>query len=379
MNTLLSDVKYILPPKSFFKKIPASIIRPDIPLPISPVSNPAAFNPADITIEALQAGFLIVAAYDRSHKDLSYFKDLFLELQPNALQEITNIALIKINNEQYDVAEQLLRALEGFFPHDAGTLLNLAILMEERAAHIGLDHTQRGIQYILEAEQRYTVLAQSDTPLPSALLNGGFFFARQKKFAQAENFLERYIQTNESKKEQMNGRKEKATALLNEIRRQGLSDQHFANARNYAETGNYEEAAQNIHLFLTEHPQSWNGWFLLGWILRFQKHWDSARASFEQSLVFGKKNPETFESAAVDLYNELAICSMELGMFDTATQYLLEALKKEPENTKIISNLGVVAMREDRVNDARGFFKTVLEITPDDPIARTMLTRLDES
>ena len=46
-----------------------------------------------------------------------------------------------------------------------------------------------------------------------------------------------------------------------------------------------------------------------------------------------------------------------------------EALALEPENTKVISNLGIVSLKTGTRPEALGFFRTVLEIEPDDRIA----------
>ncbi len=83
-------------------------------------------------------------------------------------------------------------------------------------------------------------------------------------------------------------------------------------------------------------------------------------------------------AAGPDPLNELAICLMELGDLAAAERTLRAALAVEPENTKIISNLGVVAMRRERDEEARGFFRTVLELDPDDPVARRYLDSLEK-
>jgi Flp pilus assembly protein TadD len=70
---------------------------------------------------------------------------------------------------------------------------------------------------------------------------------------------------------------------------------------------------------------------------------------------------------------------MELGDLAAAGRTLRAALAAEPENTKIVSNLGVVAMRQGRDEEARGFFRTVLELDPADPVARRYLDSLKKT
>ena len=72
---------------------------------------------------------------------------------------------------------------------------------------------------------------------------------------------------------------------------------------------------------------------------------------------------------SADTLNELAICLMELGKLDESGKRLSEALRLDPENPKIISNLAILSLRRGRDAEARGFFRSVLEIAPGDPIA----------
>jgi Flp pilus assembly protein TadD len=64
---------------------------------------------------------------------------------------------------------------------------------------------------------------------------------------------------------------------------------------------------------------------------------------------------------------------MELGDYAEARRRLETALRKDPENVKIISNLGVLASKTGDTGLAAGFFRTVLELDPEDPVARVYL------
>jgi Flp pilus assembly protein TadD len=75
-----------------------------------------------------------------------------------------------------------------------------------------------------------------------------------------------------------------------------------------------------------------------------------------------------------DTRNELAICLMELGDYPGARRHLESALRRDAENIKIISNLGVLALKTGNRLEAAGFFRTVLELEPEDPLARRYLS-----
>ena len=84
----------------------------------------------------------------------------------------------------------------------------------------------------------------------------------------------------------------------------------------------------------------------------------------------------TLGAEGIDALNELSICLLELGRIVEARRALEKALRVEPENVKIISNLGAIALRQGRRSEAAGFFRTALEIDPDDPAAKNWLAGL---
>ena len=64
---------------------------------------------------------------------------------------------------------------------------------------------------------------------------------------------------------------------------------------------------------------------------------------------------------------------MELKLFDEAEKHLINALSLDSESIKIISNLGTLALKQGKQEEAEAFFRTVLEINPDDKIALNVL------
>jgi Flp pilus assembly protein TadD len=126
-----------------------------------------------------------------------------------------------------------------------------------------------------------------------------------------------------------------------------------------------EEALSRIRKFLEKNPDSWNAWFLLGWALRKLGRWEDGATAFRQAKEKGGANS--------DIHNELAICLIEIGDLKAARRELEAALRYDPENVKIISNLGVVSLKSGNTEEAMGFFRTVLELEPEDMVAREVL------
>lgn len=68
---------------------------------------------------------------------------------------------------------------------------------------------------------------------------------------------------------------------------------------------------------------------------------------------------------------------MELGDLEGSKQSLLSAFAISPEDTKIISNLGYLALRMGNKEEARKYFATVLEFDSKDKIAAHELSKLE--
>jgi tetratricopeptide (TPR) repeat protein len=154
---------------------------------------------------------------------------------------------------------------------------------------------------------------------------------------------------------------------IQELKDSGLDDENFIGAHKLIQEGKIKEGMDSIRNFLERYPLVWNGWFMLGWALRLEGRYNDAQAAFRKALELGGTNSDT--------RNELAICLMEQGDIESARRELESALMEDPENIKIISNLGVLAARNGEKEKAEAFFRTVLEIDSNDPLAKQYLFR----
>lgn len=350
-----------------------------IPLPLLLSGEKEDFRTESLSEEMILAGMLNVFAYERDNQHIAYYRDIFKTLRPNIHDEMTSAAILKIKNADFDLAEQLLFALEGLFPEDMPTKLNIALLMDERAhfyEHAGAE--DYADYYTDKAFQSYKEVLAAEPPIPEAFFNAGFFFIKQKNFPKAKSVFETYLQLVSSEDEAVIQRKQKAAELITWIETQALDDELFKGAFDFIQMGQEDKALEKIREFLEHHPKVWNAWFLLGWALRRQERWQDASEAFLHCLELGKKNKEELAVAYCDICNELAICLMELSRFDESRRWLITALEQEPENIKIISNLGTLALKEGKTEEAKAFFRTVVDIYPEDPLAREVLQRLGE-
>ena len=361
---------------TFTAKIPG--FDSSIPLPLLLDSDGKDFTAESISEEMILAGMLHVFAYQRDNQHIAYYRDIFKELRPDIRGEMTNAAILKIKNADFDLAERLLLALEGLFPEDMQTKLNVALLMDERARFYEQAGSEADADYYTDrAFEMYKEVLAAEPALPEAFFNAGFFFINQKNFLKAKSLFETYIQIETAHNDVTEQRKQKASELIEWITTQALDDELFKSAFDFIQMGEEDKALEKIREFLEHHPKVWNAWFLLGWALRRQERWQDAAGAFKHCLELGKGAQSELSVAYCDICNELAICLMELDRFEESRQWLFSALEQEPENIKIISNLGTLALKEGNTDEAKAYFRTVLDMYPDDMLAVEILKKLE--
>ncbi|MBQ7969838.1 MAG: tetratricopeptide repeat protein [Treponema sp.] len=381
MNTVnsLESVFYISMPENFKLSDESFQIDTSIQLPVQKKDSdaPGVFNPSEITAEQILAGILTVLAYDRKNEHLDYYRSLLLKAKPEIKKELCEAAILKTKNEDFDLAEEIFLALIGLDPEDEAIILNMALFLDQRAD----SYRRAGLfddadAYDADAYAYYKQAMDSDNPIPDAYFNVGFYFMKQYKYREAKDSFETYLAlTCDYSDEDMgeNGvyKKERAQEILNEIKNQNMDDVRFQNAFDLISKGEDEKALEEIRLFLQNNPEVWNAWFMLGWALRKMGRFEDAKQAFLEAIKFGaEKNADTL--------NELALCSIQLREFSLAKKYLLDAFALEPESTKIISNLGYLALAEGNKQEARNYFATVLEYDSNDKIAAAELMKLEK-
>ena len=348
-----------------------------IPLPVQLTAPDEELKISELTQEMILAGILTVLAYDTENSQLDYYRSIIKSVHPGIREEMTEAAILKIRNGDFALAEEIFLALKGLDPEDKMTILNLALLMDERANNMrqaGLDDEAEAFD--ANAFEYYRSAMTAEPAIPEAFFNAGFFYLKQKNYRKAKDVFETYLKVETAETDTAKNRKEKAFQIVNEIASRDLDDDLFKSAYDFITMGQEEKALEQIRLFMELHPKVWNAWFLLGWALRKLGRWEDARAAFMQALEIGKEENSGIETGYADICNELSICLMELGELDESRSWLVSALEQESENTKIISNLGMVSMKQGNKAEAEGFFRTVLEIDPKDRLAKEMLAQI---
>jgi Flp pilus assembly protein TadD len=360
--------------------LPAFAFDPAVPIPIELPAGEEGIKAEEITLEMILSGMLRVLAGEETPPALSsageglrwpgYYRRMVLALRPGIEGELTEAAVLKARNGDFALALEILSALKGLCPDSSPVFLNRAMVLEERAAALERAGQETAAERdYLAAEAVYGEALALENPVPDVLFNAGRFFLKRRDYSRALVCFRAYGSLEEEEAEGLelsSEKRENALTLVREIEEHGLEDEDFREAWEHIRRGREREGMDRIRLFLERRPGVWNGWFLLGWALRRLERWADARSSLEKAVELGGDTSDT--------RNELAICLMELGDYPGARRQLENALRRDVDNIKIISNLGVLALKTGDKQEAAGFFRTVLELEPEDPLARRYLS-----
>jgi tetratricopeptide (TPR) repeat protein len=351
----------------------------DVPLPLELLPGDDVLKPETLSTEMILSGLLRELAVRPESEHAAYYRTLVFVLRPGITGELTGAAILKSKNGDHDTALEILGMLEGLYPRqmeDAGEggalpliLLNKALILETRAetraASTGCAAPRENAAPAGFAAAEAAWEEALALPLPNTLFYAGLFYYRQAEYRRAAELLGRYADGENKNAGEDAEKRAKARELLDEIRKDGLDDETFQEACALIRSGAEEKGILAARDFLERRPQSGKGWFALGWGLRRLSRWKDAAACFEKAAEYGL--------AAADTRNELAICLMETGDYDKAKRELESALRDDPENVKIISNLGALALRRGQEGEAAAFFRAALELAPDDSVAAAYL------
>jgi tetratricopeptide (TPR) repeat protein len=362
----LERILYISLPEDIENKLEGFVLDPSIPLPVEPPPGVKAPDLSSLSWEMIVSAMLKIFAWQPDHPHIEYFRRFITTVHPELANEMTRAAIIKARTGQFEIAEELFRALVNLRPDQDSSFVNLATLFEEEAEALtkeGLEEeAEEKLRLELAAYHRGIEFHPDSAPLR---YSAGLFFLQRGNPDKAREHFARFLELEPEGSE----RREEAAQILRELKARSLEEEGFKEAFDLIRMGREDKGIEKVRGFLENNPGVWNAWFLLGWGLRKTGVYDKALEAFDKSIEFNPSNPDSF--------NERAICSMELGRFGAAEKDLKSALKLEPENTKIISNLGILALKKGDPSLARAYFQTVLEYDPGDPVAAQYLDKLE--
>jgi tetratricopeptide (TPR) repeat protein len=360
----LPNIFFISLPETMKTTISGFTVDPSKLLPVEVPPGEEEFRLDNLSWEMILAGMLKILAYEPDHEHAGYYRNFVLSVKPDILNQLEEAGIIKVKNKEFDLAEDIFKALLGLKPMEPAYAINLALLCEERSlVYGGLCKQDLEEYYKSQAFEYHKKALGIDPDFPEACYNAGYFFLRNGNIEKADEYLRRFLDISDDAKKKT-AVSARLKSLSGRIRMDGL----FKEAFDFIQLGKEEEGIKKIKVFLEENPDYANAWFLLGWAHRRLKQYDKGRDAFLRSL--------DLDTPHVDTLNELSICLMELDDFEGCRNRLIQALEMEPDNTKILSNLAILSLKEHREGDAAAIFTEVLKIDPDDPIATQYLSYL---
>ncbi|MCR5762497.1 MAG: tetratricopeptide repeat protein [Treponema sp.] len=375
----LDSIYFVKLPENFKLSANDIHIDPAIQLPVQKKESgeDAESDLKNLTQEQVLAGILTVLAYDKANPNLDYYRKLIQDARPNIVKELSEAAILKTKNEDWELAEEIWNAVHGIQPENKAIILNMALFFDQRADNYRNSGLYEDADaYDDDALLHYRDAMDSDPELPDAFFNAAFFYLKKHNYSEAKSCLESFIGLTADEKEEDIGENgtykiERAQEMLNKINSRNLENERFHNAYELISRGEEEKGLEEIRKFIQDNPAVWNAWFLLGWGLRRLERFTEARQAFEKAQECDGGDQ------SADTYNELAICQLETGDYDGAQESLCDALNLDPDNTKVISNLGYLSLKKGNKEEARKYFMTVLEIDPKDKIAIQQLKNLE--
>ena len=355
-NGPLDNIVYISIPEDIEK--PADLpIDPAILMPVEMPAGSSRFDLQELSWAMIISAMLRILAYDPGHEHADYYRSLITAVRPDIKSELLESGVIKARNKDFSVAEEIFLSLTNLFEDDIAVALNLALVYEEHGeAYEKIGKDEYADRYYEKAFDAYKNALDVDPDSPDAHMYVATFFMKRRNFEKALIHFEAFLGLSDDTKKQ-----KKAREMITRLKNRSHYDVLFTEAYDFIKIGKEKEGIERITRFLEANPSVWNAWFLLGWAHRRLGNYSEGRDAFYKAIEHG--------STEADTHNELAICLLELGSYAESRRELETALRMEPENTKIISNLGILAIKQDEPEKAAGFFRTVLEIDPDDEMA----------
>ncbi|HSZ60495.1 MAG TPA: FG-GAP-like repeat-containing protein [Terriglobales bacterium] len=130
----------------------------------------------------------------------------------------------------------------------------------------------------------------------------------------------------------------------------------------FFQRGYMEQAAASFQIALRDEPQSAEALYGIGSVYLDQQKTAEARESFERALKLRATFPDTLANS----WNNLGLLAARGGRTDEAIRDFQEALKLSPDHMIALVNLGGAYRQQKRWDDARKTYERAVEVNPDD-------------
>ena len=357
----MNSVFFISVPEGLQHSIGEFTVNPAILLPVELKPGETELDLSSITWEMIISGMLRVMVWEPENEHISYYRDFINNVRPDIEADLVNAGIEKAKQSEFELAEELFSTALSFNPGSAASLYNLAQVYESRArAYKELGDSDLEQEFLEKTLGAYYKVCSSAPPQAQILKSAAEFYLRIGDNENALNSFQALSELEDSRE---------TREIIQELNLRKELDSKFHAAYEAIRENREMEAVDLIDRFLATSDEVWTAWFLRGWAKRRLGEFDEAENNFLKAEALSGPQP--------DLLNELAICTMEKGKLIESRNYLEKALILEPDNIKILSNLGIVALKSGNSNEAVKHFNEVLQIDPNDKIAKDYLDYLN--
>lgn len=360
MTEKLKDIQFIKLPGD--RRIGDTILKGDTALP---VLFKKGQKPEDIDFNSIVAGLIKVVAWDPENENIEYYKNVLLEMQPNAIKELNLASISKSKQKDFDFALELMLAVKNL-SNAPESYVNLAVLYAQMTVDFHSKHDDvkadmyddKIIQVLNECIEKHPNYAPAYSEISA-------FHMRHGDLENARDYLARYVKLeNDAKK------REQAQKSLDNFNQILDSNNKLLYVYDKMMMGCADEALSAIEKHIAQGNKSWEAYFLRGWAKRVLEDYDGAQKDLLESLRLDSKNAE--------VYNELSICAKEHGDVELAKNYLQIALDLDDEDMTYITNLAFLHLNDEEFTESRELLEKARAIDQNDPHLKFLMQEYEE-
>ena len=359
----LSDVLFISMEGQQNFKINGFDIREDVMLPVF-VEDRSKFSPEQLTPDNIMTGMIKVITAEPDNQHIDYYRDFIYHVDPNIEGRLSSVAYEAEKNNHFIEAFDMFKTLIALNPDSIDTNLNLAVSYDEysqRLSENGQD--TESDKYSEMAYEMFKVVEAFDEKNESAYFYLGRFYLLRENYDKAVEYFKEFVRV--SKDEE---RIAEVKKLFMDIENLGIEDEDYDMGVSLIQSEKYTDAVEFLSKYIVKFPRSWSGYYM--------------RAIAERNNTDYKAALEDLHKAAElnidssDIYNEMGLNYMNLEDYNKSELYFGKALRYNPDDASIISNLAVMNYRKGDISAAVKYCQVILEIYPDDLKAKDMLKTL---